>query len=108
MAIRNIIESDISGKPDAKTVAFGLGSTWYEIDLTEEEEKALEKALESYIDVGRRTTKAPAKRFVPETTPEERDKIRAWAKEQGHDLADFGKIPNRIYREYQAAHGQDE
>jgi Lsr2 len=30
-----VIESDLSGKPDAATVRFGLDGTGYEIDLTD-------------------------------------------------------------------------
>lgn len=106
MAIRNVVESDLSGKPDAATVTFGLGNTWYEIDLTPEEQKELEAHLKTYVKKGRKADKKPTNRFVPETTPEEREEIRAWAKEQGYKVAEFGKIPNKIYRAYQEAHGK--
>jgi hypothetical protein len=112
MAIREIIESDISGKAGAATATFGLGDTWYEVDLTEDEQKQLEKALQPYLKAGRKATdKAPGKpnRFVPETTAEERQKIREWAKKQDNlpEFHDRGKIPNNIYFAYQEAHGKD-
>ena len=112
MAIREIIESDISGKAGAATATFGLGDTWYEVDLTEDEQKQLEKALQPYLKAGRKASdKAPGKpnRFVPETTPEERKKIRAWAEAngKGDEVAPRGKIPNHIYFAYQEAHGTD-
>ncbi|KIF04506.1 hypothetical protein PL81_18450 [Streptomyces sp. RSD-27] len=108
MAIRSIVESDLSGKPDAATVTFGLGDTWYEVDLTAEEKKGLEAALKSYLEVSRKAGKpAPKKRVVPETTAEEREKIREWAKEEGYEFADRGRIPKKVMKAYDEAHGID-
>ncbi|WP_433855168.1 histone-like nucleoid-structuring protein Lsr2 [Streptomyces kronopolitis] len=109
MAIRSIVESDLSGKPDAATVTFGLGETWYEVDLTAEEQKDLEKALKSYLKVSRKAGKTtPAKKqVVPETTAEERDKIREWAKKEGYEFADRGRIPKAVMKAYDEAHGID-
>ncbi|MFJ9900530.1 Lsr2 family protein [Streptomyces sp. NPDC091280] len=108
MAIRSIIESDLSGKPDAATVTFGLGDTWYEVDLTAEEQKGLEAALKSYLEVSRKAgAPAPKKRVVPKTTAEERDKIREWAKKEGHDFAERGRIPKAVMKAYDEAHGID-
>ncbi|MDQ1031328.1 hypothetical protein QF035_008910 [Streptomyces umbrinus] len=109
MAIRSIVESDLSGKPDAATQTFGLGDTWYEIDLTPEEQKKLEEALKPYLKVGRKAEKTtPAKkRVVPETTPEERDEIRAWGKKNGYEFAGRGRIPKMIMKAFDEAHGID-
>ncbi|WP_258234008.1 histone-like nucleoid-structuring protein Lsr2 [Brevibacterium oceani] len=106
MAIEKIIKSDISGEMDAATVTFGLGGTWYEIDLTDEEQKELQKRFTDYLKAGRKAQAKPSNRFVPDTTPEEREEIRAWAKENGYELADYGKIPNKIYKAYQEAHSK--
>ncbi|WP_371793073.1 Lsr2 family protein [Streptomyces sp. NBC_01471] len=108
MVKRSIVESDLSGKPDAATATFGLGDTWYEVDLTSEEEKKLEDALKPYLKVGRKAEKsAPKKRFVPETTPEERDRIRAWAKKNKYEVEDRGRIPKRVMKAYDEAHDID-
>lgn len=109
MAIRSIVESDLSGKPDAATATFGLGDTWYEVDLTPEERKKLEEALKPYLKVGRKAGKAaPVKmQVVPETTAEERDKIREWAKKEGYEFAERGRIPKKVMKAYDEAHGID-
>ncbi|WP_327357801.1 histone-like nucleoid-structuring protein Lsr2 [Streptomyces sp. NBC_01304] len=108
MAIRSIVESDLSGKPDAATVTFGLGDTWYEVDLTAEEQKDLEKALKSYLKAGRKAGQsAPKKRVVPETTAEEREQIRDWAKKKGLEFAERGRIPKNVMKAYDEAHGID-
>ncbi len=105
MAIRSVVESDLSGKPQAATVTFGLADTWYEIDLTPEEREDLEKSLQSYVARGRKATPiVEKKRVVPETTPEERDEIRKWAKAQGYEFADRGRIPKQVMAAYDKAH----
>ncbi|MFJ7280362.1 Lsr2 family protein [Kitasatospora sp. NPDC098663] len=108
MAIRSVVESDLSGEPDAATATFGLGDTWYEVDLTTEERKKLEEALKPYLKAGRKAGEpTPKKRVVPETTAEERDKIREWAKGKGLEFADRGRIPKKVMKAYDEAHGID-
>lgn len=106
MAMRKIIESDISGKTEAATVTFGLGDTWYEIDLTAEEEKQLESALKTYLKAGRKAEpkKPEKKKMVPETTPEERDAIRAWGRKNALDVPPYGRIPKDVMAAYDKAH----
>ncbi|MBL1115433.1 Lsr2 family protein [Streptomyces sp. 110] len=109
MVSRNVIDSDLSGKPDAATATFGLGGTWYEIDLTAEEQKKLEEVLKPYREAGRKAGKTtPAKKqVVPETTAEERDRIREWAKKEGYDLAERGRITKKVMKAFDEAHGID-
>ncbi|WP_029089680.1 histone-like nucleoid-structuring protein Lsr2 [Brevibacterium album] len=104
MATKTLVISDISGEPDAETVTIGLRSNWYDVDLTASERTELEQMLTPYIQVGRKPVRKPSNRFVPETTPDEREEIRAWAKEQGYAVADYGMVPKKIYRAYTAAH----
>ncbi|MEU6261880.1 histone-like nucleoid-structuring protein Lsr2 [Saccharopolyspora shandongensis] len=105
MAKREVVESDLSGKPDAATVTFGLAGTWYEIDLTDEEKKKLEQVLKTYLTKGRQASeKHEKKRVVPETTPEEREEIRAWARQKGYEFAERGRIPKNVLAAYDKAH----
>ncbi|MGW6602878.1 histone-like nucleoid-structuring protein Lsr2 [Streptomyces sp. NPDC055036] len=108
MALRTIIESDLSGQPDASTYTFGLGDTWYEVDLTVEEQKGLEAELKKYLKVSRKAGRKPARgREVPQTTGEEREEIRDWAKKQNLEVAEFGRIPKTIQKAYDDAHSID-
>lgn len=108
MAIRSVIESDLSGEADAATFTFGVGETWYEIDLTDEERKQLEESLKGYVKASRKATNRPAKKkVVPDTSVEEREKIRIWAKENDYELAEYGRIPKHILVAYFEAHGID-
>lgn len=104
MATRTILVSDLSGESEAETVTIGWGSAWYETELTASERAELDKMLAPYIASGRKAAKKPSNRFVPDTTAEEREEIRAWAKREGYEVAEYGKIPNRVYKAFTAAH----
>lgn len=106
MAIRSVVESDLSGKTDASTFTFGVGDVWYEIDLTKDERQKFEESLKGYVAKGRKASKdQPKKRFVPETTSEERAQIREWGREHSFEFAERGKIPKALQKAYDEAHG---
>lgn len=101
-----IVTSDLSGAKEAATVTFGIKGTWYEIDLTDQEEGSLAEVLNTYVQAGRKATnKAEKKRDVPETTVEQRDIIRQWAKSEGLEVMERGRIPKKITAMYIAKHG---
>lgn len=110
MSTKNLIVSDLSGRPDAVPTSFGYAGTWYEIDLTAAEYEELERCMSAYLDAARRVGTAVVKplpqRFVPDTTPVERSAIRVWARENGHRLSSYGQIPNAIHSAYAAAHAE--
>ncbi|MFD7541269.1 MULTISPECIES: Lsr2 family protein [unclassified Streptomyces] len=108
MAIRNVVVSDLSGKPDADTVTFGLDGTWYQVDLTPEERKALQDALKAYLGVSRKAAAAaPKKRQVPETSAAEREEIRKWARKKRFVFKERGRIPKEVMKAYDEAHDID-
>ena len=111
MAKRSIIESDLSGKPDADTVTFGWGGAGYDMDLTAEEQEEFEATLAPYLEGGRESERfglddGVGRRQVPITTAAERVQIREWAKEHyGGAVPEFGQIPKGIIEAYDRAHG---
>lgn len=110
MSTKNLIVSDLSGRPDAVPTSFGYAGAWYEIDLTAAEQEEFERCLSAYLRGARRIGTAVVKplppRLVPSTTPEQRAAIRAWARENGHRLSYYGQIPNAIHGAYAAAHAE--
>lgn len=104
MAIRQIIESDLSGAPRANTFRYVLGNKWYEIDITKDELEELEAVMKKYVEHSREISPM-ARNSVPAATPEDRNKIRAWAKDNGFDIADRGRITNEVLKAYDASHG---
>ena len=108
--IQRFFIDDLDGSEAEGTVLFGLDGTQYEIDLSTEHAKDLRTALARYIDAGRRVTgtarragqtgrKAPAN-GVSNT------EVRAWAKAQGLDVKERGRIPADLITQYQAAAGK--
>lgn len=108
MATHNltIVKSDLSGVEDATTVSFGIKGTWYDIDLTKEEQAELEETLRTYVKAGRKAAaKSQKNHYMPDTTQEERDKIRTWAQEQGMEVSERGRIPKKVVAAYVKANG---
>lgn len=72
MAVTQIIESDLSHVPNAKTRHIGLGNAWYEIDLTDDEYTQLCEVMKPYLSVARPDsrpsaawTRCPTSAFQP-------------------------------------------
>lgn len=95
-----------------ETVHFSLNGTAYEIDLTSEHADELRSALQPYVDAGRKANSGSARatsartgsaRKRPARNPEVAA-IRAWAKDNGHELSERGRIPQPIVDAYNDAH----
>ena len=99
------VESDLSGKPDASTVTFGLDGATYEIDLTEQEESKLRDAFAKYVGAARQVSKGKGRKPVAsrQSGPSART-IREWANSNGHEVPERGRIPAEVREAYDAAH----
>jgi nucleoid-associated protein Lsr2 len=95
---------DLDGEsPASETVSFGLGSTSYEIDLSEQNAEELRAVFARYVDAGRRLGKgpgSPATRSRTESTPET---LRAWAKANGYTVSPRGRIAASVVAAFKAA-----
>lgn len=100
---------DIDGSTDdVVTCAFGLGDSHFEIDLNAAHREELESVLERFIAAARpvRTAKPSRQRRPAETSRTDRDlthKIRQWAKENGHEVSERGRLPKTLIEAYEAA-----
>ena len=107
--VQTFLIDDLDGSEAEGTVRFGLDGAHYEIDLSTDHAKELRAALARYADAGRRVTgtvrrpgrngdKAPAGSIS-------NTEIRAWAKAQGLELKERGRIPADVLAQYRAATG---
>ena len=105
--VQTLFVDDIDGSAADGTVRFGLDGTDYEIDLNSEHAQALRDALARYISAARRVgggarrpvrsgRKAPANGV--NTT-----EIREWAKAQGIEVKDRGRVPAELVVKFKAA-----
>ena len=102
------ITDDLDGSPNAKEVSFSLnGRTWV-IDLSTKNRAALEKALKPYIakatEQGRRTRAGKAVRSSSRSKRRtDLAAVREWAKDNGHQVSDRGRISADVLTAYDAA-----
>lgn len=93
----------ITSPDDGRTVTFTIDRATYEIDLTTDHAKELKENLQPFIKAAR-SVKIPRHSKRPSRTDKDPDAIRAWAREQGHKVSDYGRIPFAIVEAYNQAH----
>ena len=105
--IQTLFIDDLDGGEAAGTVRFALDGTQYEIDLSASHSEELRKALEQYISHARRTggTARRAARGSRGNGAIDTAKVREWAKEQGIEIKDRGRVPANVVEKYQTAVG---
>jgi len=108
--IQTLLIDDLDGSEAEGTVRFGLDGTEYEIDLNAGHAQALRDALARYIQAARRAgggARRPARggRRAP-AGGVNNSEIREWAKAQGIEVKDRGRVPADVVARFKAATGQ--
>ena len=101
---------DLDGGKADETVSFSLDGTQYVIDLSDKNAKQLRGSLAKYIDaarkekgvrqVGRGGRRASATAAGPDTS-----EVRTWAKEQGYEVSERGRVSKELIAKFQEAQG---
>jgi hypothetical protein len=103
---------DLDGSDAEGTIEFGLEGKTYEIDLSTENTERLRGALVDFIAAGRRVTrtkpgrgpKSSASRSGGSGSDREANQaIREWARENGHQVNERGRIPREVIDAYHEA-----
>ena len=101
---------DVDGSQADSTVEFALDGVSYQIDLSEGNAEKLRDSLATFVAHARKTggrKKAgggKGKSNTPSTADRERNQaIREWAREQGMQVSDRGRIPAEIVETYDNA-----
>jgi hypothetical protein len=98
---------DLDGNelPDGQgqTVTFSLDGVSYEIDLSRDNADQLREDFKQYTQAGRRLGRQPAGRR-PAARREDTAAVRTWAKDNGHEVSERGRIPAAVIAAYTAAH----
>jgi hypothetical protein len=95
-----VLVDDIDGSDAEETVSFGLDGRDYEIDLNSKNAAKLRDALAPYVGHARR---AGGRKRSRAGGPSPAD-IRAWARENGFDVPDRGRVSQQVKDAYVAAH----
>jgi hypothetical protein len=108
--VQTLFIDDIDGSAAEGTVRFALDGTDYEIDLSAEHARQLRDALAAYAKAGRRVSggiRRPARggRRGPASALNTTE-VREWAKAQGIEVKDRGRVPAELVVKFKAATGQ--
>jgi Lsr2 len=105
--IQTLFIDDIDGGAADGTVRFGLDGTNYEIDLSDAHTDELRQALGKYIEHGRKIGGGPRRAPRDRRTAPIVDtaKVREWAKGNGYEIKDRGRVSADLVEKYQAATG---
>ncbi|MDT0439808.1 MULTISPECIES: Lsr2 family protein [Streptomyces] len=106
--VQVLLVDDLDGGEADETVTFALDGKTYEIDLTTANADKLRGLLDAYVKGGRRTggrsSGGRGKRAAAGGS-QDTAQIRAWAKENGYEVNDRGRVPASIREEYEKANG---
>ena len=104
---RVLIVDDLDGNElpegQGQTVRFGLDGVSYEIDLSKENADALRKDLKRYAGAGRKLGRQQSTPSRTTSSRQDSSAIRTWARENGHEVSERGRIPASVIEAYQAA-----
>lgn len=101
---------DIDGSDATETVTFGLDGTTYEIDLNDANAAALRDALSGYVGharkvtAGRRPRRSSASSSSSSAAGGDTKAVREWAKANGYDVSERGRVSAEVQQAYAAAH----
>ena len=109
------VTDDLDGSANAKEVTFGWDGAWWTIDLSAKNRASLEKALKPYLakatkQAGRAAGSGGRRRTGSSASSRrggsrgDLAQVRAWARSNGHQVSDRGRISAAVQQAYDAAH----
>ena len=101
---------DIDGSEAERTFPFAVDGTHYEIDLSTQNIKEFNEAIAGFVESARKVKatssgrKAPASSGGVKSDREQTRAVRLWARQQGHQINDRGRIPSHVQQAFDLAH----
>ena len=112
--VQVILSDDLDENlPADETVSFSLDGTSYEIDLAEKNATEMRDAFARYVSAARKVGRGSGNRASGggrsratggRMDREQAGAIRDWARKNGHQVSDRGRIPAGVVEAYEAAH----
>lgn len=102
-----VLVDDLDGTEATETVTFGLDGTTYEIDLNDANAAALREAMSGYVGHARKVTgggRRGRKSSGGGSSSSNTKDVREWAKAQGMEVSERGRISADVQQAYDAAH----
>ncbi|MEQ6896789.1 Lsr2 family protein [Microbacterium sp. KR10-403] len=100
------IDGTVLEPGQGQTVLFSLDGVGFEIDLTDANADALRATLAPYVSAARAVSGTRGRRAAAKPSAGRRDlaAVRAWARDNGHQVSDRGRVPATVLDAYDAAH----
>ncbi|MEU6023810.1 Lsr2 family protein [Micromonospora sp. NPDC047134] len=104
-----VLTDDLDGGKADRTLEFSLDGVAYTIDVSDENAGVLRKALDPFINAGRRLGRGTdlgrtVRRATGPATPgmnrEQNRAIREWAVSNGYKISERGRIPVEVVEAY--------
>ncbi len=111
MAKKQVVQfvDDLDGRvlDEFETVRWGLDGKLFEFDTSPQHAENFRNSLQKYLAASRkvgtaRQTKQAA--ATPKSGKEQTQAIREWARDEGYDVSDRGRIPGAIIEAFDEAH----
>jgi hypothetical protein len=99
-----VLVDDIDQSDAEETVAFGLDGKEYAIDLNAKNARSLRDALAPYVAHGRSVSTRGRRSAAKAASGAAPSEIRAWARENGFDVPERGRVAAEVREAYAAAH----
>ncbi|MGH3366578.1 MAG: histone-like nucleoid-structuring protein Lsr2 [Nocardioidaceae bacterium] len=99
-----VLEDDLDGGEAAETVSFSLDGISYEIDLSAKNAGKLRDSIAVYVGSARRVGGRRRKGSAKSARSSSSADVRAWARANGWDIPDRGRIAAEVREAYAAAH----
>jgi len=103
-----VLVDDLDGTEATETVSFGLDGTTYEIDLNDANAASLREALSGYVGHARKVTggtrRTRRSSGATSSSSSHTKDVREWAKSQGMEVSERGRISADVQQAYDAAH----
>ena len=99
-----VLVDDIDDSDAEETVTFGLDGKEYAIDLNAKNARKLRDALAPYVAHGRSVSSRGSRRSSAKSSGAAPSEIRAWARDNGMDVPERGRVSAAVREAYAAAH----
>lgn len=113
---QTVLIDDVEGGDAVETITFSLDGVSYEIDLNEKNAASLREALATWVGHARKVSgrgpsagrgtrsRARSGGTTGGGAGDDTAAVRAWARENGHQVNDRGRVSGTVLEAYRAAH----
>lgn len=99
---------DIDGSEAERTFPFAVDGTHYEIDLSTQNIKEFNEAIAGFVESARKVKATGSRKGRAsggvKSDREQTRAVRVWARQQGHQINDRGRIPSHVQQAFDLAH----